>query len=96
MTDEQEIQLISTVYAIKQEVTDLRKSLLGNGQPGAIQILHTAIEKKADQYDFKEVLARVDDLETSRTWAKGVSATLASLWFAMLAIFGIYVEWHRG
>ena len=64
-----------------QRVEDLCAFLLDGQQPGAITRLTLKIEKNKDEAEanIAEVAVRVTSLETSRTWIKGVAATLSGL-----------------
>lgn len=75
---------IRTGFArIEQSHVNLQKRLYGNGQPGDIDKLYAAIERRRE-----DAIAIRSDLDGAKNWSRGVAATIGALWT------GLELWWH--
>lgn len=99
MADKTDIQLLTqkfdafalhvteTTTRTETSVNELRKQY-----DKAIPVIFDKLETEEAERkkDDEAVILRLGDLETSRTWVKGVGATLAFLWGAGLTYIGLH------
>lgn len=79
MEPEQFVQLMTGITEVKTEQLALRRELLGNGQPGRIQIL----ESKVGSAELKVELLQSDS--SGLRWKLGTMSTVAGALLAVIA-----------
>ena len=78
MTPDQDIQQAQTLARIETLVEEMHGRLFGNGQPGEL-----------DKID-----GRLDNLESTRSFAKGALYVLYGLVSALASWLGIHIRQH--
>lgn len=78
-------QLHESMASIRTTVDHIERELLGNGQPGAISKLTTAIENVRIEADGRmdSLEGRTSRLERWRSWVNGVSAAASAVFTAV-------------